>query len=88
MDGGSDCFERGGEVFNPVLTMGAQVSCLLVISHFFQLLLKPLGQPAPLAQILVRTSSNHICIYFFYLIIFNFSECFCSILIVQCGLQK
>ncbi|KAL8549924.1 hypothetical protein ACS0TY_008672 [Phlomoides rotata] len=41
-----------GEFFNPVLTMGTQVSCLLVISHFFQLLLKPLGQPAPLAQIL------------------------------------
>ncbi|KAG6401057.1 hypothetical protein SASPL_137902 [Salvia splendens] len=52
MDDGSDCFGRSGEFFNPVLAMGAQVSSLLVISHFFQLLLKPLGQPAPLAQIL------------------------------------
>lgn len=42
-----------GELFNPVLTMGTQISCLLVISHFFQLLLKPLGQPGPVAQILV-----------------------------------
>lgn len=41
-----------GELFNPVLTMGTQISCLLVISHFFQLLLKPLGQPGPVAQIL------------------------------------
>ncbi|KAL9148573.1 hypothetical protein ABFS82_12G049900 [Erythranthe guttata] len=46
-----DCFGKG-EVFNPVLAMGTQVSCLLVISHFFQLLLKPFGQPAPVAQIL------------------------------------
>ncbi|EPS71883.1 hypothetical protein M569_02872, partial [Genlisea aurea] len=46
-----DCFGNG-EFFNPILAMGTQVSCLLVISHFFQLLLKPLGQPAPLAQIL------------------------------------
>ncbi|KAH6797040.1 hypothetical protein C2S52_021594 [Perilla frutescens var. hirtella] len=51
-EGSSDCFERSGEFFNPVLTMGTQVSCLLVISHFFQLLIKPFGQPAPLAQIL------------------------------------
>ncbi|XP_075499613.1 cation/H(+) antiporter 1-like [Primulina tabacum] len=43
---------NSGELFNPVLTMGTQVSCLLVISHFFQLFLKPLGQPAPVAQIL------------------------------------
>ncbi|KAG6403312.1 hypothetical protein SASPL_135529 [Salvia splendens] len=43
MDDGSDCFGRSGEFFNPVLTMGAQVSFLLVISHFFQLLLKAFG---------------------------------------------
>ncbi|KAK3029147.1 hypothetical protein RJ639_039702 [Escallonia herrerae] len=40
------------ELFNPVLTTGAQVSCILVLSHFFQLALKPIGQPAPVAQIL------------------------------------
>ncbi|PIN07830.1 putative K+/H+-antiporter [Handroanthus impetiginosus] len=50
MDDG-DCFGRG-ELFNPILAMGTQVSCLLVMSHFFQLLLKPLGQPGPVAQIL------------------------------------
>ncbi|CAI9111017.1 OLC1v1011150C2 [Oldenlandia corymbosa var. corymbosa] len=37
---------------NPILTMGTQVSCILVISHFFHILLKPLGQPGPVAQIL------------------------------------
>ncbi|KAL6541431.1 hypothetical protein OROGR_010917 [Orobanche gracilis] len=46
-----DCFGKG-EVFNPIIQLGSQVACLLVISHFFQLLLKPLGQPAPVAQIL------------------------------------
>lgn len=40
------------ELFNPVLTMGMQVSFILVVSHCFQLVLKPLGQPGPVAQIL------------------------------------
>ncbi|KAA8532042.1 hypothetical protein F0562_006816 [Nyssa sinensis] len=40
------------ELFNPVLTMGMQVSCILVLSHFFQLVLKPFGHPAPIAQML------------------------------------
>ncbi|XP_057469594.1 cation/H(+) antiporter 2-like [Actinidia eriantha] len=40
------------EIFNPVLTMGMQVSFILVISHFFELVLKPLGQAGPVAQIL------------------------------------
>ncbi|XP_059624642.1 cation/H(+) antiporter 1-like [Cornus florida] len=40
------------DLFNPVLTMGMQVSCILVLSHVFQLVLKPLGQPGPIAQIL------------------------------------
>ncbi|KAI8030008.1 Cation/H(+) antiporter 2 [Camellia lanceoleosa] len=40
------------ELFNPVLTMGMQVSLILVLSHFFQLLLKPFGQPGPIAHIL------------------------------------
>ncbi|KAK4479969.1 hypothetical protein RD792_013023 [Penstemon davidsonii] len=51
MDDRGACI-MNGEFVNPVLTMGTQVSCLLVISHFFQLLLKPLGQPGPVAQIL------------------------------------
>ncbi|KAK6924552.1 Cation/H+ exchanger [Dillenia turbinata] len=37
---------------NPILTLGIEVSCLLVVSHIFQLILKPLGQPGPIAQIL------------------------------------
>ncbi|XP_052189546.1 cation/H(+) antiporter 2-like isoform X1 [Diospyros lotus] len=37
---------------NPILTMGMQISFILVVSHFFQLVLKPLGQPGPIAQIL------------------------------------
>ncbi|XP_027179025.1 cation/H(+) antiporter 2-like [Coffea eugenioides] len=37
---------------NPIISMSMQVSCILVISHFFHLLLKPLGQPGPVAQIL------------------------------------
>ncbi|KAF5742419.1 putative monovalent cation:proton antiporter [Tripterygium wilfordii] len=38
--------------FNPLITTGTQASCMLVISHFFHLVLKPLGQPGPIAQIL------------------------------------
>lgn len=38
--------------FNPVLSMATQVSSILAISHFFHILLKPLGQPGPVAQIL------------------------------------
>ncbi|KAI8536904.1 hypothetical protein RHMOL_Rhmol10G0293100 [Rhododendron molle] len=40
------------EMFNPVSTMGMQVAFILVLSHCFQLVLKPLGQPGPIAQIL------------------------------------
>ncbi|KAG9135767.1 hypothetical protein Leryth_002492 [Lithospermum erythrorhizon] len=39
--------------FNPVLSMSGQSFAILVISHIFQILLKPLGLPAPVAQILV-----------------------------------
>lgn len=38
---------------NPALSMTAQVSSVLVLSHVFQIFLKPLGQHAPVAQILV-----------------------------------
>ncbi|KAL3525212.1 hypothetical protein ACH5RR_013584 [Cinchona calisaya] len=37
---------------NPIISMSMQISCILVISHFFQLLLKPFGQTGPVAQIL------------------------------------
>jgi hypothetical protein len=40
-------------LFNPLTSMGMQVSCILVISHFFHLVLKALGQPGPIAQIFV-----------------------------------
>lgn len=46
------------ELFNPVLTMGMQVSFILVVSHCFQLVLKPLHQPAPIAQILMAASCS------------------------------
>ncbi|KAA3461959.1 cation/H(+) antiporter 2-like [Gossypium australe] len=38
--------------FNPLITTSFQVSCILVISHIFHLVLKPLGQPGPFAQLL------------------------------------
>lgn len=44
-----DCQEG---VLNPLVMMGTQMACILVISHFFYLMLKPLGQPGPIAQIL------------------------------------
>ncbi|XP_071704373.1 cation/H(+) antiporter 1-like [Rutidosis leptorrhynchoides] len=37
---------------NPALSMTAQVSTILVLSHVFHIILKPLGQHAPIAQIL------------------------------------
>uniref|UniRef100_A0A7N1A2A7 Cation/H+ exchanger domain-containing protein n=1 Tax=Kalanchoe fedtschenkoi TaxID=63787 RepID=A0A7N1A2A7_KALFE len=40
------------DTFNPVFSMGTQMFCLLVIAQLFQLVLKPLGQPGPIAQIL------------------------------------
>ncbi|KAM0011227.1 putative cation/H+ exchanger, sodium/solute symporter superfamily [Helianthus debilis subsp. tardiflorus] len=40
------------DMMNPALTLATQVSAILVLSHVFQIFLKPLGQPAPLAQIL------------------------------------
>ncbi|XP_047328339.1 cation/H(+) antiporter 2-like [Impatiens glandulifera] len=40
------------ELFNPMLAMGMQISLILVLSHLFQIVLKPLGQPGPISQIL------------------------------------
>ncbi|KAF4404268.1 hypothetical protein CsatB_004416 [Cannabis sativa] len=39
------------DFFNPLTSMGLQMASILVISHFFHLLLKALGQPGPIAQI-------------------------------------
>ena len=39
------------DAFNPLITTSFQVSCILVISHIFHLVLKPLG--GPFAQLLV-----------------------------------
>ncbi|KAF8405490.1 hypothetical protein HHK36_010397 [Tetracentron sinense] len=36
----------------PVFALGMEVSCILVLSHFFHLILKPLGLPGPIAQML------------------------------------
>lgn len=48
------------DLINPLFTMGIQVSCVLVLSHFFHLVLKPLGQPGPIAQILVSMLPKHL----------------------------
>ncbi|KAJ8774007.1 hypothetical protein K2173_009438 [Erythroxylum novogranatense] len=37
---------------NPLITTTLQASSILVLSHFFHLLLKPIGQPGPIAQIM------------------------------------
>ncbi|KAI4354816.1 hypothetical protein L6164_003650 [Bauhinia variegata] len=44
------CGETG--LANPLSAMGMQVSFILVISHFFNLMLRTMGQPGPIAQIL------------------------------------
>ncbi|XP_050232072.1 cation/H(+) antiporter 2-like isoform X2 [Mercurialis annua] len=38
--------------FNPLISTTLQASGILVLSHFFHLILKPLGQPGPVGQIL------------------------------------
>ncbi|PNX97655.1 cation H(+) antiporter 1-like protein [Trifolium pratense] len=40
------------ELVNPLNSMGMQVSCILVVSHFFNVVLRTVGQPGPIAQIL------------------------------------
>ncbi|KAK1439230.1 hypothetical protein QVD17_05046 [Tagetes erecta] len=40
------------DIVNPAISLTAQVSSIIVLSHVFQILLKPLGQHAPVAQIL------------------------------------
>ncbi|XP_050231549.1 cation/H(+) antiporter 2-like [Mercurialis annua] len=40
------------DLFNPLTTTFMQSCVMLLISHFFHVVLKPLGQPGPIAQIL------------------------------------
>ncbi|XP_061358568.1 cation/H(+) antiporter 2-like [Gastrolobium bilobum] len=40
------------DLVNPLSSMGMQVSCILVVSHFFNVVLRTMGQPGPIAQIL------------------------------------
>ncbi|KAK4760515.1 hypothetical protein SAY87_005408 [Trapa incisa] len=40
------------DLINPLTTMGMQMSCILVLSHFFHLVLKSTGHSGPIAQIL------------------------------------
>lgn len=70
------------DLVNPLSSMGMQVSCILVVSHIFNVVLRTLGQPGPLAQILVINQSiNHL--YFinqvslFFLSVINY-EARCS----------
>ncbi|GAU14296.1 hypothetical protein TSUD_308570 [Trifolium subterraneum] len=46
------------ELVNPLNSMGMQVSCILVVSHFFNVVLRTVGQPGPIAQILVELDIN------------------------------
>ncbi|XP_039011711.1 cation/H(+) antiporter 2-like [Hibiscus syriacus] len=52
MEGKENLMCQSGDSFNPWVTSSFQVSCILVTSHFFHILLKPLGQPGPFAQLL------------------------------------
>ncbi|XP_071739138.1 cation/H(+) antiporter 2-like [Rutidosis leptorrhynchoides] len=52
MDETSELSCTDNDMMNPAITMTTQVSAILVLSHVFQIVLKRLGQPAPLAQIL------------------------------------
>ncbi|XP_017407743.1 cation/H(+) antiporter 2 [Vigna angularis] len=40
------------DLVNPLSSMGMQVSCILVVSHIFNVVFRTVGQPGPIAQIL------------------------------------
>ncbi|KAK7405448.1 hypothetical protein VNO78_06750 [Psophocarpus tetragonolobus] len=40
------------DLVNPLSSMGMQVSCILVVSHVFNVIFRTVGQPGPIAQIL------------------------------------
>jgi len=54
------------DLVNPLYSMGMQVSCILVVSHFFNVVLRTLGQPGPIAQLLVI--NDQLVIVSFYVI--------------------
>ncbi|XP_015581354.2 cation/H(+) antiporter 2 [Ricinus communis] len=54
--------------FNPLVTTTLQASGILVISHFFHLILKPLGQPGPVAQILAGIVLGPSCLSHFSIV--------------------
>ncbi|KAL8168383.1 hypothetical protein V2J09_009882 [Rumex salicifolius] len=49
----------GDDLFNPLLSMGLQASFILSVSHFLQILLKPLRQPTPIAQLCAGMLLGH-----------------------------
>ncbi|KVI02957.1 Cation/H+ exchanger [Cynara cardunculus var. scolymus] len=67
---------------NPALSLTTQVSSILILSHVFQIFLKPLGQHAPVAQILagfilgpsVLSRSPQIYSFFFENFVVDFYE--------------
>nr|XP_027190377.1 cation/H(+) antiporter 1-like [Cicer arietinum] len=52
MDATHNMFCNKEDLVNPLNSMGMQVSCILVVSHFFNVILRTVGQPGPIAQIL------------------------------------
>lgn len=56
------------DLVNPLNSMGMQVSCILVVSHFFNVVLRTVGQPGPIAQILVTVYYPFVFLYNYYYI--------------------
>ncbi|KAF7824833.1 cation/H(+) antiporter 2-like [Senna tora] len=52
MDATHSMFCRQQDLVNPLSSMGMQISLILVISHIFNVVLRTLGQPGSIAQIL------------------------------------
>jgi hypothetical protein len=64
------------DLVNPMSSMGMQVSCILVVSHFFNVLLRTVGQPGPIAQILVINQPPfQYFVSFYFIFILNYLEC-------------
>ncbi|CAL0304527.1 unnamed protein product [Lupinus luteus] len=52
MDATKGMFCDENDLVNPLSSIGMQVSCILVVSHFFNVVLRTVGQPGPISQIL------------------------------------
>ncbi|XP_071709648.1 cation/H(+) antiporter 2-like [Rutidosis leptorrhynchoides] len=82
MDDTSELSCTDNDMMNPAVTLTYQVSAILVMSHVFQIFLKPLGQPAPLPQILAGfvlgpsglSKSTPIQVFFFQNFAIDFYE--------------